>query len=302
MRILLTGATGLIGRHLLPLLTSEHEVVAVSRSAASLGDTPGVTPCPMDLSLPLDPGALPERVDAIIHLAQSQRHREFPDGAVDIFRVNVAATAELLDYARRAGARQFVFASTGGVCGFKNGPITETDPPMPVGFYLLSKYLGEQLLPPFGDYFSTVTLRYFFVYGPGQWNTVVASTLERLARGDAVFLVGPNGIHLNPTYVQEAAVATQRALDLEGQHVVNVAGPQTVSFRQLAEIAGRLLERQPVFERTQSAALDLVGDLKLMHRLLPDVPHIPLEDGLRQTIESYRARGLEMFHDVQAQS
>ena len=62
-----------------------------------------------------EPTHLPSHIDGVLHLAQSHAYRDFPAGAVDMFRVNVASTASLLEYARRAGASRFYLASTGSV-------------------------------------------------------------------------------------------------------------------------------------------------------------------------------------------
>jgi UDP-glucose 4-epimerase len=58
---------------------------------------------------------LPQKLDAVIHLAQSYRFREFPAGAMSVTNVNVVATAHLLESAARKGVQHFICASTGGV-------------------------------------------------------------------------------------------------------------------------------------------------------------------------------------------
>ena len=115
MRVLVTGANGFVGRRLLETHSGGHELVALARTRGP--ELPGVEWIEHDLVEPLADARLPDRIDAVIHLAQSRRYREFPEGARDVFEVNTRSTFELLEYARRAGARSFVFASTGGVYG-----------------------------------------------------------------------------------------------------------------------------------------------------------------------------------------
>ena len=91
-RILVTGADGLLGRHVLETWRGSRDIHALVRRAP---DRPieGVSYIAMDLAGPLDFARLPARVDAVIHLAQSPHMRDFPDAASDIYAVNTASTA-----------------------------------------------------------------------------------------------------------------------------------------------------------------------------------------------------------------
>src|SRR5262249_54225224 len=98
MRILLTGATGFIGRRLTSLLIERgHELFCFLRPGNPC--VAGATPLPSDLARHTANETFPP-VDTVIHLAQSQQYRNFPDAADDIFAVNTLATARLLDRAR----------------------------------------------------------------------------------------------------------------------------------------------------------------------------------------------------------
>ena len=118
-RILLTGVSGFVGQSLVMDLSAQgHAVVCLGRKAPSL---PGVSSVVADISDPASlRGALASlrntpRFDAIIHLAVSRHHREFPAKALDLFYVNTASVAELLDFARETGVPKDVFGSTGTV-------------------------------------------------------------------------------------------------------------------------------------------------------------------------------------------
>src|SRR5262249_40821073 len=151
-------------------------------------------------------------VDAILHLAQSREFRKFPDQARDIFMVNTQSTLQLLDYGRKAKCKVFVYASSGGVCGYLSRPIVETDPPQLTNFYLASKYASEGFVSSYSDFFVPVNLRYFFVYGEGQRDMFMPGLVTRVLQGSAVTIAGKTGVAVNPIHVSDAVEATVRAM------------------------------------------------------------------------------------------
>ncbi|MDQ4086653.1 MAG: NAD(P)-dependent oxidoreductase [Pseudomonadota bacterium] len=257
MRILLTGASGLVGSHLVPLLRPESELHLYQG----------------DLTAGLDTRSLPPRVDAVVHLAQSRRFRDFPDGAGDVARVNALAAVELAQYAAQAGASHFVYLSTGGVYAPAREPLTEAAPLADdgsMGFYAASKRAGELLLAPFASRFSLIVLRPFFIYGRGQERSMLIPRLADCVKtGAPIRLAGRDGIRINPIHASDAAAAVRAALQLRGSHRINLAGPETLTIRTIAEEIGRHLGRAPVLEIDDAAApADLIGDTGLMARLL----------------------------------
>jgi len=278
--VLVTGANGLLGRHIVQLLSQDSTVYAVGRTAPAAA--PNVVPVALDLARSLEPAALPKKVDAVIHLAQSSRFREFPDAAQDIFQVNTAQIVALLKYARKAGARNFVIASTGGVYASSSTPLTERAQLVePMGFYPASKRAAEILAWPFCPYLNVVILRYFFIYGPGQKREMLLPRLvDSVRKGRAVSLQGENGLHLNPVHAEDAACATASAASLDRSAIVNVAGPETLSLRQICDIIGDRVGKEPIFDaRPHEKPGDLIGDTSLMSELLVP-PKRRFRDGL----------------------
>ena len=114
--ILVTGATGLIGSSLLKPLVKQFDVHATSRSKVNDKIT-NATWHYVDLNDDFDFKILPENIEAVIYLAQSEDYRDFPKKAVDIFEINTVKLLRMLDYAREVGAKKFIYASSGGVYG-----------------------------------------------------------------------------------------------------------------------------------------------------------------------------------------
>jgi nucleoside-diphosphate-sugar epimerase len=289
MTVLLTGATGFIGRHVLALLAGGHDVAVLARGEPPVELAGLATWIRSDLSGPLDRGALPAQVDTIVHLAQSPRYRDFPKGAADVFALNVAAPAALLDYARAAGAQRFVLCSTGGVYGLNDERVAEGHSVSPLNFYLASKYAAEVLLAPYRKVLATIVLRPFFVYGPGQRRMLVPSLAGRVLGGEEVTVDGDPGLRINPIHVRDAARAVAAAVELDDSDVVNVAGDEVVTITALvSRIAAAAGVEAVITYSGEGPDGDLLGDNSRMKDVLGVAPEVGLEVGLREVVDELR--------------
>jgi nucleoside-diphosphate-sugar epimerase len=289
MRILVTGATGFLGRHLLPVLDG-HEVFALTRQPAALATTNGssVSWIEADLSQGLEVRSLPAKMDAIIHLAQSSRFREFPDGAGNVFAVNVAAPHTLMNWALAAGVTRAVFASSGTVYEPFVGPLREDAAVNPHGYYGASKLAAEHLTLAYQAQMAVSQLRLFFLYGPSQSGTMISRLIESIRSGCTVTLPREgNGIQLSPTFVEDVACVFRQACDESWRGVWNVASPETISFRGLAELIGKIAGRAPVITRSESSSPSpIVPNLEKLATKVDLSTFRMLEDGLHQTMAS----------------
>ena len=284
MRILVTGATGFLGRHLLAATSRSDHLIAIAR-----GDPPPELRehadwVDADLAQPLDRSRLPEGVDAVIHLAQSPRFRDFPEGAADVFAVNAAATLALLDYARRAGASRFVLASSGAVYRPGPVPLTEEEPLAPSGLYAATKAAAEWTVRGYAELMDTVILRFFFPYGPGQSGMLVPSLVQRVIAGEPVEVRGDPGLRLNPIYVDDAVRVFEPALRLAGGGTFNVAGAEVVSLTQLVELIGEVAGVAPAIGHSPEEQEDLVGDIRRMVETLGTEPMVSLREGIERVM------------------
>ena len=280
-KILITGASGLIGSHLVRTFRAGEEVYAVSRS----DNLPEVKTVDVDLAAEWSIDDLPRDIDVVVHLAQSEHYREFPERAEDIFAVNTLSTLKLLDYARSTGVKQFVLASTGGVYGSGADSFSEEKTIAAkgeLGFYVGTRLCSEILSECYQTLMNVVCLRFFFVYGPGQRkNMLIPRLIDSVRNGKPVQLHGENGLSINPAYVGDAVAAVRRAMVIEGSHKLNVAGPEALSLRTIADIIGEEVGRPPVFEVNPSDDnRDLLGDTERMRSAL-HVPEVRFRDGLR---------------------
>lgn len=281
-RILITGAAGFIGSRLLRNLQAQHEVFGLVRKRPSESWAVGVHWIEHDLAEPLDYSRFPDRVDVIIHLAQSRLYKQFPEGSKDIFNVNIHSTFELLEYGRDAGADCFMFASTGGLYGYSFERFVETDPLSPLDFYLTSKFAAELLVANYRNFFRTVVLRFFFVYGAGQKGMLIPRLLEKVRNGETVVVEGNPGVRINPIFVDDAVRVFERALHLPTSDLFNVAGDEVVTITDLVRLIGEVVGKEPVIDyKDMKAEGNLVGDNSRMKEVLEVYPRTRLRDGLR---------------------
>lgn len=284
MRILLTGATGFVGRHLLPSLAKRHEVIAIGRRQPAAR----VAWIEQDLAQPLDQSKLPATIDAVIHLAQSEHYRDFPERADDIYAINVDTTFRLLDWARRAGAQRFIFSSTGGVYGSGGDPLNETDPVSMIDFYARSKYAAELMVGGYAGMLRAVILRLFFVYGSDQQRMLIPTLAARVRAGDELVIKGDPGVRLNPVHVSDAVRVIEPALAYDGSGVFNVAGEETATITDLVRLLGEIDGREPRIRHdiADPPQGDLVGDTTRMREALGVVPQVSLREGLSDVLSA----------------
>lgn len=266
------------------LLRARHEIHAVVRKRPAV-PVDGVTYHEIDLSAPWSAESLPIPMDAIVHLAQSRNYRDFPAKALEIFHVNVATTAVLLDYGRRAGASHFILASTGGLYQPGNETICESTPINPpqreLSYYFRSKLSAELLVDTYRQWMNVSILRPFFIYGPGQTSDkLIARLMSSVMDSKPIQIAGEEGLQINPVHVDDVADLLCSLIETEGSRVLNVAGPQEVSLRHIANEIGRLAEHPPVFAPTGGVPERIVADHRPVQSLLGR-PMIRFDDGLR---------------------
>jgi UDP-glucose 4-epimerase len=284
MRIVVTGAGGFLGRHLVAELGSRHELVALTRRPPE-PELRGLARWVIGDLRELDVSALPDRIDAVIHLAQSSRYREFPAGAEDMFAVNVASTFALLEYAREAAASTFALASTGGVYGYSAEPVTESDQPRPTTFYFRSKLAAEALVEGYAEHFRPLTLRFFFIYGPGQKRMLIPVLAAKVAAREDIVIEGDPGLRINPIYVEDAARVFEPALASGATGTFNVAGDEQVTISELVALMGETAgERPRVRHEAARTDGDLVADCSRMREELGVRPQVSLAAGLRSVV------------------
>jgi nucleoside-diphosphate-sugar epimerase len=176
--VLVTGADGFIGRHLVPYLAGQgFKVIAASRSDLAFEGPNIIASRLPDLTTPFDWQPLLQPCDAVVHLA-GIAHRYADDDRYD--RVNHRAT-EALARAAFSSNKHLVFVSSiAAQCGsFSDHELTENDSPRPVNSYGKSKLAAEETVRAAGVSFTI--LRPVVIYGSGEkGNFAIAHRISRL--------------------------------------------------------------------------------------------------------------------------
>jgi len=286
MNILITGGNGLLGRALINKLSIEHNLYVIIRDLTySNYNMENITIIKSDLAY-FDVNILPNNIDVVYYLAQSNRFREFPEGADDMFQVNIHAPLKIVEWAMKNNVKKFVYASTGGVYTNPNKPVSEffdINANKKQGFYPDSKLSAEILLKNYAGFFETfVIIRPFFMYGEGQNATMLIPRLINSVKNKLeITLNGKEGIKINPIYIDDAVNSVMKILEIKGEHIINIAGEDIVSLKELVMKIAKILNKEPDFKYNDTIQNNLIADISRMKELLVS-PKISLQKGLEK--------------------
>lgn len=267
MRHLLTGATGLVGRHVLDLLLErgdEVRALVLEPEAVEGLRRRGVQVEQGDLSRASDLTAAVAGVDAVIHCAGVV----FAGASrAQLWAVNVEGTERLIEAAARSGSPRFVYVSSVGVYGHAAPPVAEDAPKRPVGAYAESKWAAEQALwrRDAEGRLSAVALRPCPIYGPGDRR--VTQALSTLGRLRVAPLPGGGRRLLDLVYVSDVAAAAVAAgtEPAAAGHAYNITDGESHTYRDVLDAYGDVTGRRPAILPVPGAAA--VGFLRLLTRL-----------------------------------
>ena len=245
MKVAITGASGFIGRYLTAdRIARGDQVVALGRDAATMAELEALGAEVATTNYSRD--GLEEAlsgVDAVVHLAGRRSQREDDPQTLEPFLgPNVSALEALWFASKAAGVKDFVFASTVAVYSAGNrAPFVETDTPLPLNPYGLSKRMGEEALELWSRTGGPrmTALRFAAVYGHGERiSAVLMKFADAAMRKQPLTLKGNPNINIDQLYVRDAVGAVDAALsgDHEGG-VFNIGAGRSFSLAEMAEAA-----------------------------------------------------------------
>jgi UDP-glucuronate 4-epimerase len=312
VRLLITGGAGFIGSHLADrrLAKGDRVVVlddfnefydpAVKRGNVAAHRANGAYRL---VEGDIRDGALLQRLfeqesfDAVLHLAARAGVRPSLTQPVLYEEVNVIGTLRLLEAAIGRGKPRFLFASSSSVYGINSRlPFSEEDPiTLPISPYAATKRAAELHVFTFHHLhgLEAVCLRFFTVYGPRQRpEMAIARFIRCLEEGRPIPFYGDGGSRRDYTYIEDIVDGVEAALSAPlSFEIINLGGAHPVTLadlvRALESATGKpaILDRQP----------DQPGDVPATYaavekaqKLLGFQARVPLEEGLRRSVEWYR--------------
>ena len=315
-RYLVTGGAGFIGSHLVDRLVEAGETVRVvddlstgHRQNLIQHDVGALEFIEADLAQPGVASRAVEGIDYVLHIAAIPSVPRSVKDPVTSHRANVDATLLLLEAARVAEVKRFVFASSSSVYGDSPTlPKHEKMPTNPLSPYALQKLIGEEYGQLFNSLYGldTVALRFFNVFGPRQdpsspYSGVISLFTAALSEGRQPTIHGDGRQTRDFTYVSDVAsgvIDASTAAGVSGM-VMNLAPGGQVSLNSLFEVLRDLIgvDLEPLYGPPRKGDVrDSQADNTLARQLLGFDPQVTVEEGLRRTVEWYRTTQSDPAH------
>jgi len=274
--VLVTGATGFIGRRLVAAL--RRAGVRVLTHSSADGD---IAVDPIDAA----------GVDRVVHLAGKSFVPESWEAPLGFYRVNVLGTVNVLEFCRKRSVPVTFVSSY--VYGIPDSlPIGEEQPLRPLNPYSQSKIFAEEVVRYFGSQFGVraVIVRPFNVYGPGQDERFLIPTLVRQAldpQADAI-TVRDGRPRRDFVHVDDLVSLIEATCSPAVTGVYNAGSGESVSIERLVDEINALLPAPKPLHATGDArpddVLDVVADITRARKELGWAPRVGLRDGLRGTV------------------
>jgi dTDP-glucose 4,6-dehydratase len=308
MQILVAGAAGFIGSHMCDRLLAEgHQIVAVDNFITGRPDNlehlcgkPGFEFVRQDITQPFD---LDKPIDAVMNLASPASPKDYLEHPIETLDVGSAGTRNLLEVARRHNAN-FLITSTSECYGDPHQhPQVETywgnvNPVGPRSCYDESKRFAEAMTMAYHRKHGVRTniARIFNTYGPRMKlddGRVVPAFLDQALRGAPMTVFGDGSQTRSFCYVSDMVDGLYRLMQSDERYPVNLGNPLELKIGEFAERIRRLtasaseIVYQPLPEDDPKQRRP---DISKAKRVLGWEPRVGLEEGLRQTVEYFRAR------------
>lgn len=304
-KILVTGGAGFIGSHVVEeLLARGFSVVVVDDlSTGTLKNLPAETESlRIIVGSILDADTVCKAIDgcdAVIHLAAIASVQASVENPILTHQVNFDGTLLLLESARKAGVRRFLFASSAAVYGnASDGASSESTPVFPITPYAVDKLAGEYYLKHYHRTFGVeyTAFRFFNVYGPRQnpaspYSGVISIFTSNSIAEKPLKVFGDGLQTRDFVFVKDVACILVAAIANQAMfgEVINIGTGESTSLRDIIEKLAIILNKSIGVEYAGARPGDIrhsLADITLLRSLSCEAPSTSIADGLNTTIQS----------------
>ncbi len=307
-KYLVTGGAGFIGSSIAEALVRRGDSVRIIDNL-SAGKLDNMSTFASDVEFVqgdvADPDAVTQvmkGIDIVFHQAALASVPLSVEKPFEVNRACVDGTLNILDKARRADVRRVIYAGSSSCYG--DQPFSanrETDAIQPLSPYAVAKLGGEQYCRAFFETFGleTVTLRYFNVFGPKQdpesvYSAVIPIFISKILSGQRPTIYGDGHQSRDFTYIENVVLGNLLAAEhpAAAGKCFNMANGRSTTLNQLMSGLNAALgtDVQPIYEASRPGDIrDSMADISLANRTLGYSPLVGLEEGLKKSIEYYRA-------------
>ncbi|HZP27014.1 MAG TPA: SDR family NAD(P)-dependent oxidoreductase [Dehalococcoidia bacterium] len=309
--ILVTGAAGFIGSHLVQRLRGRgHSLIALDNFdpyydpaikrlnlAETLADTLFIEGDVRQKKAMTDL-LRKHKVTTVVHLAARAGVRASLEDPDAYFDINVMGTLSLLQACHSAGISRFVFASSSSVYGQIGAAALEDAPTRPLSPYGASKAAAESICQVYAYLYNlpTVALRFFTVYGPRQRpDMAIRKFIDLIDQGKPITIFGDGHSRRDYTYIDDiiAGIASAIEKPMSGYHVFNLGGGQPVELDHVVSLIEAHLGKRaavrykpvPPGEPTLTRA-----DFSRARQMLSFQPRVGIEEGIERFVRWHLER------------
>ena len=291
---LVTGAAGFIGSNLVDyLLEQGHDVVCIDNESANNENfywNDKAWNINADITDYKTMKNAFTNVDYVFHLAAESRLQPAIENPIEAVHKNCVGTATILQCAREAGVKRFVYSSTSSAYGNNPYPNVETQPDDCLNPYSASKAAGEKFCKMYYDLYGleTVILRYFNVFGErsparGQYAPVIGIFERQSEAGESLTLVGDGSQKRDFIHVKDVAkanyVAATATLDNHIGEVFNIGSGNNYSIKEIADAISSNQVNIPMRDGEMDTTL---ADITKAQSILKWNPEIDVLDWIKQ--------------------